>query len=480
MRHAFLTSAPAVGGAREVDPLVHGALSDVGAGHSWLPSVGVETSPSLISCAPRCDVRHAYSQRVAEKLSRPVSEAVARGHAAPSADRSAAARGPLLDVFGGEIRRRDVVPALVLHLIADEPVYGNRLIEDIEEMTQGVISVNPNTMYPLLREHRGTWADRGSAGSILTGAPAATTRSRGRGVREYKRLREELEPFLDSVIRSVTLIKREIYGVSEGRGGGRHSRVARRGLGPLLRAAAWPAWVDGFGSVVDDRRLSRTRAATLRWHSTPAGSGRGHGARSSSTSRAAGTGSSSPIPQIKGEMTDDLPRSTGEGTRIVTSMDYRPARRRRLRPLTGPPLRALAECSSAGRSPPACASSWRCRPFANPAPIAIPRPFSATSDTERSLRMFVFKAAVVGAGTMGGEIAQAIAAAEIPVVLKDIDQKFVDAGLEKAREVTQGPARPPRQEGEADPGAGRRAARGGHGPDHGHAPTTPTSATSTS
>ena len=52
--------------------------------------------------------------------------------------------------------------------------------------------------------------------------------------------------------------------------------------------------------------------------------------------------------------------------------------------------------------------------------------------------MFVFKAAVVGAGTMGGEIAQAIAAAEIPVVLKDIKQEFVDAGLDKAREVTKG------------------------------------------
>jgi enoyl-CoA hydratase / 3-hydroxyacyl-CoA dehydrogenase len=52
--------------------------------------------------------------------------------------------------------------------------------------------------------------------------------------------------------------------------------------------------------------------------------------------------------------------------------------------------------------------------------------------------VFVFKAAVVGAGTMGGEIAQAIAAAEIPVVLKDIKQEFVDTGLEKAREVTKG------------------------------------------
>src|ERR1700716_3381674 len=44
--------------------------------------------------------------------------------------------------------------------------------------------------------------------------------------------------------------------------------------------------------------------------------------------------------------------------------------------------------------------------------------------------MFVFKAAVVGAGT--------IAAAGIPVVLKDIDDALVQAGLEEARNVTQG------------------------------------------
>jgi 3-hydroxyacyl-CoA dehydrogenase len=51
--------------------------------------------------------------------------------------------------------------------------------------------------------------------------------------------------------------------------------------------------------------------------------------------------------------------------------------------------------------------------------------------------VFVFKAAVVGAGTMGGEIAQTIANADIPVVLKDVDQKFVDQGLEKARSLWQ-------------------------------------------
>ena len=54
--------------------------------------------------------------------------------------------------------------------------------------------------------------------------------------------------------------------------------------------------------------------------------------------------------------------------------------------------------------------------------------------------MFVFKAAVVGAGVMGGEIAQTIASADIPVLLKDVKQEFVDKGLEKAREVTQSQA----------------------------------------
>ena len=52
--------------------------------------------------------------------------------------------------------------------------------------------------------------------------------------------------------------------------------------------------------------------------------------------------------------------------------------------------------------------------------------------------MFVFKAAVVGAGTMGGQIAQTIAASGIRVVLKDVKDDLVQAGLDEARNVTQG------------------------------------------
>jgi PadR family transcriptional regulator PadR len=142
-----------------------------------------------------------------------VADAVAK--AARERDRGEAAPGKRggrsMDVFGGEIRRRDVFPLLVLHLISREPGYGNRLIEEIEEITHGVISVNPNTMYPLLREmeSNGLIEGRWEHPDKRTRRYYSITPA---GRKEYKRLVADVEPFLDSVIRSVTLIKREIYG----------------------------------------------------------------------------------------------------------------------------------------------------------------------------------------------------------------------------------------------------------------------------
>ena len=122
-------------------------------------------------------------------------------------------RGRPSDAFGGDIRRRDVFPLLVLHLLSREPAYGNRLIEEIERITQGAISVNPNTMYPLLKELEGR--------SLLDARWEHPDRRTRRyysitpaGRREYKRLRTEVEPFLESVISSVSLLRDEIYGES--------------------------------------------------------------------------------------------------------------------------------------------------------------------------------------------------------------------------------------------------------------------------
>jgi 3-hydroxybutyryl-CoA dehydrogenase len=51
--------------------------------------------------------------------------------------------------------------------------------------------------------------------------------------------------------------------------------------------------------------------------------------------------------------------------------------------------------------------------------------------------VYIFKCAVVGAGAMGGEIAQVISWAGLPVILKDVDQAALDRGMAKAREILQ-------------------------------------------
>ncbi len=139
----------------------------------------------------------------------------AAGEAARAADAAGKVRrGRPSDVFGGELRRRDVFTLLVFHLITRSETgasYGNQLIEQIEAITSGTISLNPNTMYPLLRELEG--------GGFIEGRwehPEKRSRRMytltDSGREEYARLRAALEPFLDQIVRSISLIKAEIYG----------------------------------------------------------------------------------------------------------------------------------------------------------------------------------------------------------------------------------------------------------------------------
>jgi PadR family transcriptional regulator PadR len=115
------------------------------------------------------------------------------------------------DPFTAELRRRQVLPLLVLHFINDGPSYGNQLMERISGVTEGVLSVNPNTMYPLLRQLEGR-------GLIEGKWEHPERRSRryysitSEGRDEYDRLVREARPFLDSVARSIDDIVREVYG----------------------------------------------------------------------------------------------------------------------------------------------------------------------------------------------------------------------------------------------------------------------------
>ena len=138
-------------------------------------------------------------------------EAVAQAGAIPATPSEPAVRGRGSDPFSGELRRREVLPLLVLHLIAEGPTYGNQLMERIAGMTEGVLSVNPNTMYPLLRRLE----QRGLIGGQWEHPERRTRRFYSitpEGQEEYERLMEEVRPFLDSVARSIDDIVREVYG----------------------------------------------------------------------------------------------------------------------------------------------------------------------------------------------------------------------------------------------------------------------------
>ncbi len=120
------------------------------------------------------------------------------------------ARGRERDPFTGELRKRDVLPLLVLHFISDGPSYGNQLMERISAVTAGVLSVNPNTMYPLLRqlEERGLIAGRWEHPERRSRRYYSLT---GAGETEYARLVLDVRPFLDSIARSINEIVREVY-----------------------------------------------------------------------------------------------------------------------------------------------------------------------------------------------------------------------------------------------------------------------------
>jgi DNA-binding PadR family transcriptional regulator len=114
------------------------------------------------------------------------------------------------DPFTGELRKREVLPLLVLHFMREGRSYGNQLMERISKVTAGVLSVNPNTMYPLLRQLE----ERG----LIKGEWEHPERRSRRyysltdeGRAEYDRLVRDVRPFLDAIRTSIEEIVKEVY-----------------------------------------------------------------------------------------------------------------------------------------------------------------------------------------------------------------------------------------------------------------------------
>ena len=147
--------------------------------------------------------------RRASKLADAVAGSVPLEQATAAIDepphRGAGSQDPLV----GDLRKGGLLPLLVLHFVAQAPSYGNQLIERVGSLTSGAVVVNPNTMYPLLRQLE--------AQELIAGEwehPERRSRRFYRitpaGEAERARLADEVGPRLERIGRSIEAIRAEL------------------------------------------------------------------------------------------------------------------------------------------------------------------------------------------------------------------------------------------------------------------------------
>jgi DNA-binding PadR family transcriptional regulator len=115
------------------------------------------------------------------------------------------------DIFLSEVKTRDVFPLLILHIVREEPLYGNGIMTRIREMGAGSMSVSPNTVYPLLRRLE-------EKGYVEGEWERPETRSRRfyritpSGEEKYQEIKGRFEVHLLRVREAIESLHKEIYG----------------------------------------------------------------------------------------------------------------------------------------------------------------------------------------------------------------------------------------------------------------------------
>jgi len=114
------------------------------------------------------------------------------------------------EVLRGPVKSKTVLPVLLLHLLEERPDHGLALMQRIEVLCGGLLAVNTNTVYPLLRrlEERG----------FVTGEwDHPTKRSRRlyritpAGRERLARIKANMLPYLQMLADSVNRLRHELY-----------------------------------------------------------------------------------------------------------------------------------------------------------------------------------------------------------------------------------------------------------------------------
>ncbi|HEV3155416.1 MAG TPA: PadR family transcriptional regulator [Candidatus Baltobacteraceae bacterium] len=114
------------------------------------------------------------------------------------------------EVLRGPVKSKTVLPVLLLHLLDERPDHGLSLMQRIEALCGGLLAVNTNTVYPLLRrlEERG----------FVTGEWEHPTKRSRRlyritpaGKDRLARIKSNMLPYLQMLLDSVQRLRRELY-----------------------------------------------------------------------------------------------------------------------------------------------------------------------------------------------------------------------------------------------------------------------------
>ena len=114
------------------------------------------------------------------------------------------------EVLKGPVKSKTVLPVLVLHLLEEQPGHGLALMQRVEALCGGLLAVNTNTVYPLLRrlEERG----------FVTGEWDHPTKRARRlyritpaGRERLSRIKSNMLPYLQMLAESVERLRSELY-----------------------------------------------------------------------------------------------------------------------------------------------------------------------------------------------------------------------------------------------------------------------------
>lgn len=114
------------------------------------------------------------------------------------------------EVLKGPIKSKTIFPALILHLVKKRPDHGYGLMQRIDAICGGLVAVNTNKIYPLLRrlEERGFLAAQWEQPSKRSRRTYLITPE---GEARLERIKDAMLPYLQAISEAVDDLRRELY-----------------------------------------------------------------------------------------------------------------------------------------------------------------------------------------------------------------------------------------------------------------------------